>query len=164
MTMLVGWTFDSSIAAERAGRLLQQCPDRELADVHDAACVSWPRASSKPTTHFLRELSRDEETGEAFWGVFFGLSFFSPLMGAAVGRAPNRLSGWLADLGIDDTFVNRVRDTVTPGTSALFVLGSDGIVDELGDALRPGHPVNVLASRLNGVHDLGAPQTAGGTE
>jgi uncharacterized membrane protein len=155
MSTLVVWTFDTSHGAEGAGRTLQRCPDLELAEIQDAAYASWARESGKPSTGVLRELSRDEGTAEAFWGVFFGLSFFSPLLGAAVGRPPGRHSGSLTDLGIDDTFVNRVRDTVTPGTSALFVRGPDVVVDQVGDWLRADQPVKVLFTRLDGLQDPG---------
>lgn len=34
-------------------------------------------------------------------------------------------------MGIDDDFIGSVRDTVLPGTSALFVLTSDAVLDKL---------------------------------
>ena len=37
-------------------------------------------------------------------------------------------------MGIDDTFINKVRDQVTPGTSALFLMSSNAVVDKLHDA------------------------------
>jgi uncharacterized membrane protein len=55
----------------------------------------------------------------------------------AFGAAMGALSGSLRDFGIDDDFVADVRERVTPGTSALFLLSSDAIRDqvraELGD-------------------------------
>ena len=60
--------------------------------------------------------------GGSFWGLLFGLIFFVPLLGAAIGAATGALAGSLTDVGIDDAFINKVRDQVTPGTSALFVL------------------------------------------
>jgi uncharacterized membrane protein len=73
--------------------------------------------------------------GGAFWGFLFGLIFFIPLLGLALGAAMGALSGSLADVGIDDDFIKQVREKVTPGTSALFVLTSgateDRVVEEL---------------------------------
>jgi uncharacterized membrane protein len=49
----------------------------------------------------------------------------------AVGAAMGALSGSLVDVGIDDDFIKDVRENVTPGTSALFVLTSDAVVDKV---------------------------------
>ncbi|HTU08841.1 MAG TPA: DUF1269 domain-containing protein, partial [Trebonia sp.] len=39
--------------------------------------------------------------------------------------------GSLADVGISDAFINSVRQKVTPGTSALFLLSSDAVEDRV---------------------------------
>ena len=149
MSTLAVWTFDTSHGAERGSQTLLALSGADRAMVHDAARVSWVLGTSKPTTRPIADLAWDEGLGEEFWGVLFGLIFYSPLLGAAVGSATGGLSGSLAGFGIDDTFVNRVRDTVTPGTSALFVLGSDPVVDRVRDALRIDQPVKLLVTRLN---------------
>jgi uncharacterized membrane protein len=149
MSTLGGWTFDTSYGAERAAEVLLRHPGAGRDVIFDAARVSWVRDSSRPTTRQLPEFAWDEALGEAFWGVFFGLTFFSPLLGAAVSSASGGFSGSLAGFGIDDSFVNRVRDTVTPGTSALFVLGHDEVVDHVGDALRVDRFGKVLVTRIS---------------
>src|SRR3954447_25539355 len=148
MSMLAACRFDTDDGAERGCRVLRDGPMGAPGTIHDGALVSWVLGSSQPTTRAMPELSREGALGDAFWGVLFGLIFFSPLLGAAVGRATGGLSGSLEDLGIHDTFVNRVRDTVAPGTSALFLLGSDTVVEEVHDALRRQPPVKVLTTRL----------------
>ena len=72
--------------------------------------------------------------GGAFWGFLFGLIFFIPLLGMAMGAAMGALGGSLADVGIDDDFIKTVRDKVTPGTSALFLLSSDAVIDRVQGA------------------------------
>jgi uncharacterized membrane protein len=37
----------------------------------------------------------------------------------------------VADVGVDDGFIKRVCEEVTPGTSALFALSSDTVQDRL---------------------------------
>jgi uncharacterized membrane protein len=69
--------------------------------------------------------------GGSFWGLLFGLIFFVPLLGMAVGAAMGALSGSMADVGIDDDFIRAVRENVTPGTSALFVMTSGAVVDKV---------------------------------
>ena len=149
MSTLAVWTFDTSHGAERGSQTLRDLPTAERAMIYDAARVTWVRGTSKPTTRQIADTAWDGALGEEFWGVLFGLIFYSPLLGAAVGSATGGLSGSLAGFGIDDTFVNRVRDTVTPGTSALFVLCPDSVVDQLRDALRVNQPVKVLVTLLN---------------
>jgi uncharacterized membrane protein len=42
----------------------------------------------------------------------------------------------MADVGIDDDFIRQVRENVTPGTSALFVMTSGAVVDKVVDEFR----------------------------
>ncbi len=69
--------------------------------------------------------------GGGFWGLLFGLIFFVPILGLAIGAAAGALAGSLADVGISDKFIDSVRQKVTPGTSALFLLTSDAVVDRV---------------------------------
>ena len=47
-----------------------------------------------------------------------------PLLGLAIGAATGALMGSLTDAGISDKFIQSVREKVTPGTSALFLLSA----------------------------------------
>ena len=62
--------------------------------------------------------------------------FFIPLLGAAIGATMGALAGSLSDVGIDDDFIRTVRDNVTPGTSALFVMTSNVVADKVIDQFR----------------------------
>jgi uncharacterized membrane protein len=42
----------------------------------------------------------------------------------------------MADVGIDDTFIREVRENVTPGTSALFVMSSNAVTDKVIDEFK----------------------------
>ena len=74
--------------------------------------------------------------GGSFWGLLFGLIFFVPLLGLAVGAAMGALAGSMSDVGIDDDFIKQVRENVTPGTSALFVMTSNVVADKVLDQLK----------------------------
>lgn len=65
--------------------------------------------------------------------MLFGLLFFVPLLGVAVGAGLGALSGSLADVGIDDGFIDDVRRKVVPGTSALFILSHGEVVDRIAE-------------------------------
>ena len=104
--------------------------------LEDAAVVSWPQGNKKPTTRQLHSMAGTGALGGAFWGFLFGLIFFVPFLGAAIGAGMGALTGSMADVGIDDDFINQVRDKVTEGTSALFALTSgatapERVIDEL---------------------------------
>ena len=57
-----------------------------------------------------------------FWGMLIGLMFLNPLLGIAVGASAGAVSGALVDLGINDQFMKDLAATLTPNSSALFVL------------------------------------------
>ena len=42
----------------------------------------------------------------------------------------------MADVGISDSFIRDVREKVTPGTSALFLLSSDAVMDRVTDRFK----------------------------
>jgi uncharacterized membrane protein len=55
------------------------------------------------------------------------------------------LTGSLGDFGISDDFIKKVRDQVTPGTSALFLLTSDAVTDRVMDAMKH-HEFEIVAN------------------
>ncbi|MGB3762478.1 MAG: DUF1269 domain-containing protein [Ornithinimicrobium sp.] len=134
MATLTVWKFPYDTGAEESIRTLEKLSQQGLITVHDAATVSWPSEKKKPKTRQVHNLAAAGALSGTFWGMLFGLLFFVPLLGAAVGAASGALSGMLADVGIDDDFIDRVRTNVTPGTSALFVMTSDGVRDRVAEA------------------------------
>jgi uncharacterized membrane protein len=131
MATLTVWKFSTAEGAADAERILDKLVKQELISVHDAAIVSWPTGARKPKTKQLNNLTGVGALGGAFWGLLFGLLFFIPLLGAAVGAGLGAMTGAMADVGIDDDFIKSVRDQVTPGTSALFLLTSDAVRDRV---------------------------------
>ena len=80
--------------------------------------------------------------------MLFGLLFFVPFLGAAVGAAAGAIGGSLVDVGIDDDFIAVVREKVTPGTSALFLLTSGAVPDRINEAFT-AHKPELLATNLS---------------
>ena len=54
--------------------------------------------------------------------MLIGLMFLNPLLGLAVGASAGAVSGASVDLGINDQFMKDLAATLTPNSSALFVL------------------------------------------
>ena len=137
--------------AEGAGEVLEQIQDlqtRHLIKLHDAAIVSWPRGTKGPVTRQLVDLVKYGALGGMFWGMLFGVIFFTPLFGMAVGAAMGALGGAFRDYGIDDEFIQRVRGAVTVGTSALFLMTSEAVLDKVASALKD-RKFEVIATNLS---------------
>ncbi len=145
MATVTVWRFDSADGAERATATFQDLAG-DVAGL-DAATVVWETGKGKPVARQVTTAADSLDSG--FWGLLFGLIFFVPLLGAALGTATGALAGSLADVGIDDTFINRVRDQLTPGTSALVVVAADSIPDPLHDALTDGLTTEVISTDLS---------------
>lgn len=139
MATLTAWKFDSSAGAEDASRTLQELQKEQLITIHDAATVSWPESASKPKTRQLHHLAAGGALGGTFWGLLFGLIFFVPILGAAIGAATGALAGSLRDVGIDDDFIRKTQDKVVPGTSALFLLTADAVLDKVRERFGDVH-------------------------
>ncbi|MBC9733979.1 DUF1269 domain-containing protein [Nocardioides marmotae] len=136
MATLTVWRFDDPDGAKRAEHALAELEKKELIQVVDAATVSWPEGKKKPRTRQSTNMVAAGTLGGMFWGTLFGLIFFVPLLGLVVGAASGALAGSLTDVGIDDDFIDSVRQKVTPGTSALFVLTNSAVVDRVHTELR----------------------------
>lgn len=134
MATLTVWKFPTAEGADEALRRLDGLVKQELIKVVDAAVVSWPAGRKKPRTTQASSLVGAGALGGAFWGLLFGLIFFVPLLGAAVGAAFGALSGSMTDVGIDDDFIKSIREEVEPGTSALFALTADAVLDKVKSA------------------------------
>src|SRR3954447_5942020 len=134
MATLTVWKFDTAEGANEAEASLEILAKQELIKVHDAATVSWPANKKKPKTRQLASLAGAGALGGAFWGMLFGLIFFIPLLGLAIGAGIGALTGSMTDVGIDDSFIKRMREEIQPGTSALFVLSSNAVVDRVKEA------------------------------
>lgn len=147
---LTVWSFDTPEGAEETMHALEELAREGLIDLHDAAALSWPSSTTKLRTSELHPAASggEGELGESFWGLLLGLIFFVPLLGAALGTATGLFSDALSAVGIDDGFINRVRDRVTPGTSALFVLTTDSVVDSVKDALGGRLPSDPIVTDL----------------
>ena len=140
--------FDTAEGAQEALTILQSLQKQELIQVYDAAIVTWPKGKSKPKTQQLNSLGAVGALDGAFWGMLFGLIFFVPFFGLAVGAVVGGLAGHFADYGIDDNFIKSMRDKITEGTSALFLLTSGAVMDKVVPALKDTKP-EIMSTNLS---------------
>ncbi len=76
-------------------------------------------------------------TSGLFWGFLFGILFFVPFLGMAVGAGMGAIMGKISKSSIDNGFRDQVRDMMTPGTSALFMVLEQMTTDKTLAALSP---------------------------
>ena len=72
-----------------------------------------------------------------------------PMLGLAIGAATGALAGSLSDVGISNDFIDSVRQKVTPGTSALFLLSSGAVIDRVRDEFQ-GSEAELISTNLSG--------------
>jgi len=148
MASLTVWKFHTVYGADAALDKLEEMQREQLIVVQDAAVVSWEPGKKKPKTRELHDRKMGGALGGGFWGLLFGLIFFVPLLGLAIGAASGALFGSLADVGISDDFIKDVRQQVTPGTSALFLLTSNAVVDRVKEEF-PGGEAELISTNLS---------------
>jgi AI-2 transport protein TqsA len=153
MATLTIWRFDSSDGARHAAARVEALARSELLTLHDAAIVWWPAEARKPKLRQLRGLAGRGALSGAFWGMLFGLIFLVPLFGLAVGAAAGATSGALADVGVDDDLIRRIRDELTPGTSALFLLTTDAVLDKVRDAFAEPEQPHLMFTNLTAAQE-----------
>jgi uncharacterized membrane protein len=147
MATLTVLKFDTADGAERALDTIKSLTKQQLINLHDAAIVTWPAGKKKPKTQQLTSMAGMGALQGAFWGMLFGLIFFVPFLGLAIGAGMGALTGSFADYGIDDNFIKSVRNQVTPGTSALFLMTSEAVQDKVKDAFK-NQKFELIASNL----------------
>jgi uncharacterized membrane protein len=140
MATLSVWKFETPEGAQQAESVLLGLSKQGLITIHDAAIVEWPANKKKPKTRQLSGVTSTGAWGGAFFGLLFGLLFFVPLLGMAVGAGFGALAGSMADVGISDDFIRSLKDKITPGTSALFLMSSDAVMDKVREAFAGTDP------------------------
>ncbi|MGK7921214.1 MAG: DUF1269 domain-containing protein [Trichodesmium sp.] len=136
MATLTVLKFPTAEGADQMINTLSNLQKQELIKIQDAAVVSWTAGKKKPKTRQLYDLAGLGALDGAFWGLLFGVIFWVPILGMAIGAAMGALSGSFTDIGINDDFIKDIRSKVTEGTSALFLLSTDAVVDRVAEAVK----------------------------
>ncbi|MEA4855157.1 MAG: DUF1269 domain-containing protein [Solidesulfovibrio sp.] len=134
MSDLIVVGYDDAFKAEEVRLKLLKMQKEYLVDLEDAV-VAVKDKDGKIKLHQMYHLAASGAVGGGFWGALIGLIFLMPVLGAVVGAASGAAAGALTDVGIDDDFMKKLAETLTPGSSALFVLirkmTEDKVLDEL---------------------------------
>ncbi|MEE4135630.1 MAG: DUF1269 domain-containing protein [Desulforhopalus sp.] len=142
--VVVGFDDESSAFTMRA-ELIKMQKDY-LIEMEDVVVVTKDE-KDKVKLHQALNLTASGAVGGSFWGMLIGFLFLNPLAGAAIGAGAGALGGKLSDIGINDKFMKELGETLTPGTSALFVLVRKSTPDKVLDRLK-GFKGKVLQTSL----------------
>lgn len=139
MSTLTVLAFQNEQEAEQMLGILKNLQARNLIKVEDAALLTRT-IDGKPKIRQANDLVGAGALGGAFWGLLMGLLFFIPLIGIAIGTGMGALFGKMADICIDDDFIERVSHEIQPGKAAVFILTREAeVMDKATEALIPYH-------------------------
>jgi uncharacterized membrane protein len=147
MSTLTVLKFTTPTGADEALKTLKGLQEQQLITIEDAATVSWPPGKKGPKTHQSANMAGIGALDGAFWGMLFGLLFFVPFFGLAIGAGIGALTGKFSDFGIDDKFIKQVQSQVVEGTSALFLLSSNAVLDKVIAAFKDNKP-EIISTNL----------------
>ena len=136
MSQLVVLTFEDTEQAGAAFEALKNVQHSGGLKLDDAAVIVKDESGK---VHVKNQLDTGVKWG-AIGGGVIGLllaSVFFPLAGLTIGAIGGALIGKSLDMGVDQKFVKDVTETLKPGSSALFVIGSSGDPDVVITSLRP---------------------------
>ena len=147
MSELIVLAFQDEATAKQAEAELQSLQKQQLITLADAALVTR-RDDGKVKIKQAHSLVGAGALGGAFWGMLIGLFFFMPWMGLAIGAITGAIAGKFSDVGIDDSFIKEVGQTVEPGQAALFLMVTKVTEDKVLPEMAKFNPT-VLRTNLS---------------
>lgn len=136
MTDLIVIGFDGTHKADEALLQLQQLEKEHLIDLEDAAVVIRNAAGDikiRQTT----DLTSATTLAGGVWGLLIGALLANPIIGIVVGTGIGAFGGVTADIGINDDFIEELGQTLSPDSSAVFILAKQTTTDRVSEDLRP---------------------------
>ncbi len=130
MSTLVVIGYNELHKAEEVRLTLAKLQKDYLIDLEDAVAVTKD-AAGRIKLHQAVNLTAAGAAGGGFWGMLVGLIFLNPLLGFAIGAGAGAVSGALSDVGINDQFMKDLAASLTPNSSALFVLVRNSTPDKV---------------------------------
>ncbi|MEU4563865.1 DUF1269 domain-containing protein [Actinoplanes sp. NPDC023936] len=154
MTTFTVWKFDDPGRAEQMSRILHDAAADGLVKVVDYTVVTWPKGAEKPETHHEHSNMARHVGWGAFWGIVLGGLFLVPVVGGVLGAGIGALDKSLQGTGIGRAELERIRTQITEGTSALFVVTSDGNLDRLGERFHGLHSKLIATNLTEGEEEI----------
>jgi uncharacterized membrane protein len=137
MSNLIVLTFDNDEEATKVMSTIKDLRKHDFISLDDTAVVVRDQEGKY---HVKNEIDRGIKLGAgagSLIGLFIGFLFGGPLGSLLLGGIGGAIVGRFADMGIDNKFVNQVKENLEPGSSALFLLVRDANTNAAIAALRP---------------------------
>jgi uncharacterized membrane protein len=135
MSDLIVVAFDHLDDARSAMQRLREVEREGQVAFEDTAIVE---RAPDGKVQVRNELSGATESGAAIGAVVGSvLTFFFPVVGFALGAAAGALVGSMLKTGVEPSFVDEVKDKISPGRSALFLVVKGGSIEAVIAALEP---------------------------
>jgi uncharacterized membrane protein len=129
MSDLVAIAYPDMNRAEQVLEELGKMRKAQLIDMDDAVYVTKDAQGKVKLHQAVNIVGAGAGYGALWgglWGLLLGALVLQPIAGAAigagVGAGSGAIAGKLSDYGIDDNFVKQLAQTLTPNSSAIFVL------------------------------------------
>lgn len=130
MANLIVVTYDNEWKAAEVRVDFLKMQKEYLVSVEDAVVVTR-KENGKVKLHQMYNLTTSGAVSGGFWGTLIGLIFLNPLLGLVAGASAGAVAGALTDVGINDKFIKELASTLTPKTSALFLLVHSAFSDKV---------------------------------
>lgn len=135
MSELIVIAYEDQHKAEEVRQKLLGLQREYLLDLEDAV-VATKNQDGKIRLSQMFDTTLYGFAQGTFWGLLIGAIFLTPFFGAALGAASGAINGALTDVGIDDQFMKDVSQSLTPGSSALFVLVRKATPDKVLEEIK----------------------------
>jgi uncharacterized membrane protein len=133
---LVVLGFPDELSAFSLRELLGQMEEEGVIEIGDAV-VATRNAKGNVRLHQSLPLVAAGAAMGSFGGMVLGMMLLNPIFGSIAGAAVGAAAASFGDAGIDDAFMKSLGETLTPGSSALFVIVRNTKPDKVLEWLRP---------------------------
>ncbi len=138
MSEIIVAGFKGQFSADEVLLNLYKLEQVHLIDLDDAAVAIRKKDGTIVLKHSNVLVMSNAATG-CGWGLLIGTVCLSPVMGALVGgiigAAVGEITKVVEKIGIKDDFIRELADTLTPDSSAIFILVRKGTPDKMAGEL-----------------------------
>jgi uncharacterized membrane protein len=135
MSNLVVIVYPSEEKAEEVRKRLFELQGEYLIKIGDAV-IATKTDKGEVKLHQMMNMTAAGAASGSFWGLLIGVLFLNPILGVAAGAAGGALGGALTDVGINDAFMKKLAESISPGSAALFVLVEEMTADKVIEAIK----------------------------
>jgi uncharacterized membrane protein len=137
MANLVVMTFGNKVEAGQVLEALRAAHRDHGISLDDSAVVVKDEDGAIEVKNEVDRGIKMGALGGGLLGLLAGFLLGGPIASLVVGAIGGALSGDLANLGIDQRFIDNVSNDLQPGTSALFVMVREAEPEAVFAALEP---------------------------